>query len=132
MKRFIIVVMSLMMLTTTACSNPFKVTDPSDPKFNPDKFRFEDYPGIPQMTEALKKLFPVGTPKEFVERVLVKAGGAEAKDNPEADKSSTRIQYYYESWYQFKGGSAINVSFDSNSTVSQVLLNGNRILKEEK
>ena len=76
MKNFILFIVSLCMLATTACSDPFKVTDPSDPKFNPDKFKFEDYPGIPLMTDALKKLFPVGTPKEFVEKILVDVGGA--------------------------------------------------------
>lgn len=55
--------------------NPFKVTDPSDPKFNPDKFSFKDYKGE-EVYGSFRKLFPVGTSKEFVERILVKAGKA--------------------------------------------------------
>lgn len=73
-------VMGLMMLTTSACSNPFKVTDPSDPKFNPDKFSFNDYKTHEELRDAFRKLFPVGTDREFIERVLVNAGGAKIVD----------------------------------------------------
>lgn len=54
-----------------------KVTDPAAPGFDPDKFSFSDYYDNKEMTlaEAYKILFPPGTPKEFVDRVLVKAGG---------------------------------------------------------
>lgn len=79
LRGFWIFVLSLVSISTVACSNPFKVTDPADPKFKPENFRFEDYPGIPPMTEALRKLFPVGTDREFVEKVLIDAGGAKLK-----------------------------------------------------
>lgn len=57
---------------------PFKVKDPSDPRFNPDKFAYRDYydEGEMRISEAYKILFPRGTPKAFVDRVLVQAGGA--------------------------------------------------------
>ncbi|MCB1558099.1 MAG: hypothetical protein KDJ50_04175 [Alphaproteobacteria bacterium] len=97
MKNFILFIVSLCMLATTACSDPFKVTDPSDPKFNPDKFKFEDYPGIPLMTDALKKLFPVGTPKEFVEKILVDVGGARLENILTAEQ----IEKKNKSWKGF-------------------------------
>lgn len=53
-----------------------KVTDPSDPRFNPDRFSFSDYKDHDELVIAFRKLFPIGTPKKFVDRVLVKAGRA--------------------------------------------------------
>lgn len=57
-------------------ANPFKVTDPAESGFNPDKFSFSDYKSAEELRDAFKKLFPVGVPKQFVDRVLVDAGGA--------------------------------------------------------
>ena len=53
-----------------------KVTDPSNPAFNPDHFNFSDYKDRNELIAVYKKLFPVGTPKETVDRVLVTAGKA--------------------------------------------------------
>ena len=61
-------------LFTTAC-NPFKVTDPNDPNFDPNKFSFSDYKSY-EMYNTFRVLFPVGTEKSYVDRVLVKAGKA--------------------------------------------------------
>ena len=59
-----------------AC-NPMKVTDPADPGFDPDQFSFQDnFFDREAKIDVFRKLFPPGTPKEFVDRVLVKAGGA--------------------------------------------------------
>ncbi|MFN3701635.1 MAG: hypothetical protein ACK4VI_08975 [Alphaproteobacteria bacterium] len=61
-----------------------KILNPYHQNFDPDQFRFEDYTvNICIRREILAKLFPVGTPKNFVDRVLVKAGGANAEKVPE-------------------------------------------------
>ena len=64
-------------------AEPFKVTDPRDPRFDPDRFRFSDYletdsrrPTWGQMDAAFAALFPSGVSRDVVERVLVNAGRA--------------------------------------------------------
>lgn len=54
---------------------PNKVIDPSQPSFSEEKFRLRDYNGA-SLAHALKVLFPKGTPKEYVDLMLVKRGGA--------------------------------------------------------
>lgn len=61
-------------LVLAAC-NPFKVTDPHDPHFDPMKFDFYDYRNHKEMAEVLRALFPVGTPLERVDEILVDVGG---------------------------------------------------------
>lgn len=57
--------------------NPLKVTDPADPCFNPERFSFWDYPmGGGDKREVFAALFPVGTPKSYVDHVLIDVGGA--------------------------------------------------------
>lgn len=51
--------------------NPFKVTDPSDPRFDPTKFSFEDYKTEEEFQEALIKLFPIGTSRSKVDEILL-------------------------------------------------------------
>ena len=70
--------------------NPMKVTDPSDPRFDPDAFRFEDYLTKEELIDAFRKLFPPGTPKEFVDRALIKAGGAQSWES-----DSIKNLFYY-------------------------------------
>lgn len=92
---------------------PFKVKDPSDPKFNPDKFAFRDYydEGEISIREAYRRLFPIGVSKEFVSRVLVNAGGT--KINCTADSAIcfyTRPQRLVD----YKGGIQDKFLFDSD------------------
>lgn len=85
--QIIIVTLLIVVAGTAMCvANPFKVTDPSKPGFNPDRFSFSDYTGNEETIEFFRKLFPVGTPKEFVDRVLMDAGDAstlQSKDLPQ-------------------------------------------------
>lgn len=59
-----------------------KVIDPSDPRFDPMKFRFEDYAGLhtdPEpklLTPALLKMFPPGTEEAYIDKILVEQAGA--------------------------------------------------------
>ncbi len=49
---------------------PWKITDPHDPRFVEEKFRFSDYEKSEDLQEALRVMFPMGTPKEKVDEVL--------------------------------------------------------------
>ncbi len=55
---------------------PWKVTDPTDPRFNPQNFRFTDYENSRELGEALRAIFPLGTEKEIVDLALGKAGAS--------------------------------------------------------
>lgn len=55
---------------------PWKVTDTSDARFNPEKFRLTDYGSDSQFQKSLSILFPVGTEKSYVDRISVDVGGA--------------------------------------------------------
>jgi len=73
LQAFLIMVSSTLIL---GC-NPMKVTDPSNPKFDPDQFSFKDnFFNRQSKIDAFRKLFPPGTSKEFVDRVLIESGGA--------------------------------------------------------
>lgn len=90
---------SITILIVAACGfiyfvQPFKVTDPSDQRFNPDHFRFSDYSNA-EFRELCKILFPVGTPETLVDRVLVDAGGARKNIDRE---SNGRIVIYDSGW----------------------------------
>jgi hypothetical protein len=58
---------------------PWKAIDPASSRFSPAAFRFSDYHTPRQFDYAMHRLFPPGTPRAEVERVLRDAGGAEQK-----------------------------------------------------
>lgn len=57
---------------------PLKVTDPTSPKFVESDFKFEDYAEFRKFRQAMEVMFPVGTPKERIDRILVGSGGAKS------------------------------------------------------
>lgn len=77
-KTLVAIAISLIVLV-----DPFKVTDPLNPAFNPDRFSFRDYSGREELMVVYRALFPIGTPKAEVDRVLMKAGGATCYNAPE-------------------------------------------------
>lgn len=88
-----------------------KIRDPYHPWFNPDKFQFEDYTmSYCTRQDVLAKLFPVGTPKQFVDRVLVKAGGA-------TSTASTQIKNKYNYFKDLSSGSLLFMSATWNVAV---------------
>jgi len=60
-----------------------KVKDINDPRFDPMAYRFEDYAVEAESQKVLTYIFPVGTPREKVEGLLVKKLGAEARKIPD-------------------------------------------------
>lgn len=81
--------------------------------FDPDKFSFNDYKTHDSLKSTIQKLFPLGTSKEFVERVLITAGGVEQYGCNDWDNFCS---YYYPSYVQdMKGGARIDIIFDKNN-----------------
>lgn len=78
--------------------NPLKVTDPSDPRFDPYSFKYKDYDGgLCSMREVYRSIFEVGDTKTFVDDVLVKSGGAKleiSKDGWHAYGPNVFIPYF--------------------------------------
>jgi len=107
-----------------ASFNPFKVIEPYNLRFEPNEFRFEDYTG-PQCVEkeAIAKIFPIGTHKNFVDRILVRQAGAHAQ------KVENRVETLYKYTYQPRTlGSIfftpsewqIEISYDHNDQVTDI------------
>jgi hypothetical protein len=78
---------------------PWKITDPSDPRFDVTKFEFDDYTSDIALSKALRILFPIGTDKSDVDRVLGDMGRAKISKvtgkNPYRDDPSEQ-EYYCE------------------------------------
>lgn len=71
---------------------PFKVTDPADPRFKVERFSFYDYWGDRELLQkTFRILFPPGTNKTFVDKVLIEYGGARILQN--TDKT---LLWFYE------------------------------------
>lgn len=73
-KQFLLIVLGC--LSLAGCGEA-KVTDPNDPRFDPDKFKFSDYRSQDELIDAFRALFPPGTPKSFVDKVFIEAGKAQ-------------------------------------------------------
>lgn len=104
---------------------PFKVKDPSDPRFNPDKFAFRDYGTQIEMISAFQVLFPIGTDKSVVDHVLLEAGkGRLVKryDFATCGPIYSRIIYAEPSDYfrSIKGNVGHDFYFDENMKVMNI------------
>lgn len=60
--------------------NPFKVTDPNDPRFDIKKFELNDYRSNKEIAEVIRKYMPIGTSRNDVEKILVSIAGASITD----------------------------------------------------
>jgi hypothetical protein len=80
---------------TWSMSETLAITDPDDPNFDPEDFRFENYDQMRSypkgegwrkdpLTRALVKMFPPGTDRAYVDKILVEQAGALANKNPRA------------------------------------------------
>ncbi len=97
-----------------AIMHPFKVVDPTDPRFDPVKFSFSDYKTKEELRSAFLKLFPLGTDSSFVDNVLIEVGGAKAgiSDDP-LIKSYLRMSFKQENYvFTFDGNNKlVNIYF---------------------
>jgi hypothetical protein len=72
-------IMSFQRYGVLAYPPPWKITNPSSKLFNPAKFRFGDYRTGKDLEQAVRTLFPVGTPKATVDKILHDSGHASVK-----------------------------------------------------
>ncbi len=77
---------------------PWKITNPSDPRFDPMKFEFTDY-GPNEIRNILPVMFPVGTNKSEVDKVFkeikfIRAGKVAPYKHNEEKRNNE--EYYYE------------------------------------
>ncbi len=86
----------------------FKTTDPRDPAYKAENFRYADYfynKAIP-FGEAKRLTFPAGTSKSFVDFVLVDGNGAKVVDLNESLEmcreplSASRYLYVIKPWWE--------------------------------
>lgn len=89
----IAVLVALVIATVLVAPNPFKITDPADPRFDPTRFDFCDYDEL-ELWKALGSLFPPGTSKSYIDAVLVEAGDARTGPyNQAKDDSPSSLGY---------------------------------------
>jgi hypothetical protein len=113
---------------------PWKVIDPHAQGFVEDRFRFEDYRGVKgnkMMQEALRVMFPVGTPKAKVDRILYEN---QPKFTPERNwgvwveklsysnrgKEKNYYGYYYEPYPYAINKFVVTVFYDDHDKVLEI------------
>jgi hypothetical protein len=123
----------------------FKVTDPSDPKFDPYKFKFTDY-SLQELGGVFGKLFHPGVDRAFIENVLVSSGGARTYISAETVNYSWTTPFIYVKvgipvFAYTEGSSIILVKYnqDGKAVAMQSSVNGgfnveviNRIQEENR
>lgn len=82
-------------LALSAC-NPFKVTDPHDPRFKSEDFSFLSYGSLDELTEVLNHLLPKGTSKSEVELFFQGIKGVKKLDVYYKEKKYEGSVYVYE------------------------------------
>lgn len=99
----------------------FKITNPSNPFFNPNWFNFTDYPvsknNFAKSSKYMRQLFPVGMPKEEVEKILVKAG----KATPRQSKDHSEL-WFYRRPTGFLSRSHHSVIYDENDRLQNYIM----------
>lgn len=81
----LIVLVLVGVATALLALNPFKVTDPADPRFDVTKFKFSDYESKDELFDALSVIFPVSTKRFNVEKILINDASYWSSDIYEAD-----------------------------------------------
>lgn len=77
---------------------PWKVTDPTDPRFDKQNFTVTDYGSQDEFDDALEAMFPIGTKREAVDAAMEKAGARIKPYKPAKHETSPPNLYYYEFW----------------------------------
>ena len=127
------IIMALVLSLGVLWWNPFKVTNPDDPKFDPMKFRFADYQTNDEVYHALEIMLKPGTDMKTVDKILINSAGAKkTKVGPPDDRTS--FKYHYKRWYHPLlalramhpdpgKGARVYVFYDENNKVEKFKLN---------
>ena len=98
----------------------YKVTDPTNPDFNPDNFSYRDYRNQPmELREAFRVMFPQGTPKEYVDRILVDKAGFTELFVGEVEEYYL-VGYGFPSKYFWKGSPTFTAIYNKNYEIIQI------------
>lgn len=101
---------------------PLKPTNPSNPLFIESWFRVSDYNfNYGGLKHALKILFPVGTPKDYVDLMLVERGNLETIDNTSTTPGF--FGYYYRPFRLTYDPWRIDVYYNEDMKLDGILLN---------
>lgn len=103
-------ILLILCLAVVAC-NPFKVIDPSDPRFDPYKFRFSDYVRFTKGEKSkgdkyyeselylvIKELLKPGINEEKVDKILLNDPHVKKIDIDAANGKNYK-NYIYKRWY---------------------------------
>jgi hypothetical protein len=96
------------------------VTNPDDPRFDPRQFRFSNYSkprgNEPEFKKAITKMFPPGTDKAYVDKILVDRAGARVDKNQNSRFHNPTDQDYTYVWSPSGlGGWLVNFIFDEHN-----------------
>ena len=117
-RLFLIIVM---VLSITAC-NPLKVTDPNDPRFDPNAFHFSDYGTRDKYRVALPIIFPVGMPRDVAEKRMLDAGATKSVREYRHEEN-TRVYYMWRGMFpDLQCCQNFSIAYDKNSLVYQVFM----------
>jgi len=114
--------------TLVACCAPFIQRDPTAPNFAETQFVLEDYAHFDDFRDIMKTLFPVGTPKEKIDYVLVERNKMSINEHPFYEKGPNRKLAKGEKAFiysKINKGLIINCKFivvavyDNNKTLSK-------------
>lgn len=100
-------------VSVAACASS-KVTDPRDPKFDATQFRFEDYSSKSEISPIIHHMFPVGTDRSYVEKILVDIGQASSFPLPEKIFGENQVRYTYRYRKMMPCSFILKADYDSN------------------
>lgn len=111
---------------------PWKVVDPTDPRFNVSNLHFTDYKDRTELGAAMRELFPPGTSKAIVDDTLAKADVTSVKVSAGPKGPQNVYHYSYRNLRSLvleiislrpAGDSSwkIGVQYDENDTVVQIV-----------
>lgn len=96
----------------------FKVTDPSDPRFDPMSFNFNDYSGFKARSDALVQILPLGADRSYVREVIAGSNATRKSFNVGGRKDADSFGY---TWGGYPGGSTGYVFiFDDNNKLIRI------------
>ena len=101
--------------------NPLKVIDPADPEFQPESFRFEDYPTKRHLAYVIEAIIGPGMDRSAVEEILVHSGDALVRES--ADGMSVYYSYPNKADNLTSASYAVAVKYAGDSRVSRVWVN---------